>query len=106
MRTRTIRSVLLATALAGVAPFLTPSTAEAALSNCVTRRVFAAYSGTTWMSQTVCNSGEIAVSAGGFCTSAGHMIGVSTTVSTADRLVWLHCSNNGNAYWYAMCCTP
>lgn len=32
------------------------------------------------------------------------MIGASTTNMKLDRDVWLWCSKNGNAVWYAMCC--
>ncbi len=75
--------------------------------SCVTRSVQSNYSGSNWMSQTVCQQNEVAISAGGFCSQAGNMKGASTTTGTADRLVWLWCSQNGAAYWYAMCCkTP
>ena len=100
-----IRTLFIA-AVTVAAPFAMPSNADAALNSCVTRSVNAAYSGTTWLQKTVCNAGEIAVSAGGFCATAGDMKGVSTTTGTTDRLVWLWCSQGGNAYWYAMCCQP
>lgn len=100
-----IRKFIVA-AVAAAVPVTMSFNAEAALSNCVTRSLNATYSGTTWLSKTVCNAGEIAVSAGGFCATAGDMKGVSTTTGTTDRLVWLWCSQGGNAYWYAMCCTP
>ena len=99
-----IRKALL-TAVAAAAPFVTSSPAHA-VSNCVTRSVNSTYTGTTWLSKTVCNAGEIAVSAGGFCSAAGDMKGVSTTSGTVDRLVWLWCNSTGQAYWYAVCCTP
>jgi hypothetical protein len=81
-----------------------------AVSACVTRTVFATYTKPAtkpqWVPKTVCNSGEIAVSAGGFCYSAGSMVGASTTSGTTDRQVWLWCTSTGSAYWYAMCCLP
>ena len=100
-----LRNILLAGVLAS-APFLAPTDAHADLHACVTRTYFGAYSGTSWLAQTVCNAGEIAVSANGFCSAAGDMKGVSTTSGTTDRLVWLWCGQAGNAYWYAMCCQP
>ena len=56
------------------------------------------------MSQAVCEANELAVSAGGFCSQAGQMVGVSTTSGTVDRNVWLQCTQKGPAVWYAMCC--
>jgi len=106
MKLSTIRNFLVSGVLAAAVPFIAPSDANAALNSCITRTVFTAYSGATWLSQTVCSAGEIAVSAGGFCSASGHMVGVSTTSGTSDRLVWLWCSSAGNAYWYAMCCKP
>lgn len=89
-----------------VAPFAMSSNADAALNSCVTRSLLSNYTGATWLSKTVCSAGEIAVSAGGFCSAAGNMKGVSTTTGTTDQLVWLWCSSAGQAYWYAMCCKP
>lgn len=83
-----------------------PSVSRADVNSCVTRTVSANYSGTTWMSQTVCNVGEFALSAGGFCSAAGDRKGVSTTAGTADRQVWLWCNQSGAAIWYALCCQP
>lgn len=97
---------LVVAAVTIAAPLAMSSNADAALNSCVTRSLNATYTGTTWQSKTVCNAGEIAVSAGGFCATAGDMKGVSTTTGTTDRLVWLWCSQGGNAYWYAMCCKP
>lgn len=71
---------------------------------CVTRSVNAGITGGNWRSQTVCQAGEFAMSAGGFCSAAGNMVGVSTTANTTDRNVWLWCTGSGTAYWYAMCC--
>ena len=73
------------------------------LGSCVTRTVNANYAGATWMAQQVCQSNEVAVSANGFCSQAGRMVGASTTSGTADRSVWLWCSQSGPAVWYAMC---
>lgn len=100
-----LRNILLAGVLAA-APFLAPTDARADLHACVTRSVSGTYTGTTWLSQTVCAAGEIAVSANGFCSAAGDMKGVSTTSGSADRLVWLWCNQPGAAYWYAVCCQP
>ncbi|MFO7181163.1 MAG: hypothetical protein DIU78_020855 [Pseudomonadota bacterium] len=104
MTKTTIRNAILA-AVVAAAPFAAPSEAHA-VSNCVTRSVSSTYTGTTWLQKTVCNAGEIAVSAGGFCSAAGDMKGVSTTSGTTDRLVWLWCNQPGQAYWYAVCCQP
>ena len=76
----------------------------ATLGSCVTRTVNANYAGATWMAQQVCQGNEVAVSANGFCSRAGRMVGASTTSGTADRSVWLWCSQSGPAVWYAMCC--
>lgn len=103
---RRVRNALLAVLFAAATGVVMPSAADAALRSCVTRTVSANYSGTTWMSQNVCNVGEIAASAGGFCSAAGDMKGVSTTSGTADRQVWLWCNQPGAAIWYAMCCLP
>ena len=100
-----LRNILLAGVFAA-APFLAPPEAHADLHACVTRSLSATYSGTTWMAQTVCAAGEIAVSGNGFCSAAGDMKGVSTTSGTTDRLVWLWCGQTGQAYWYAVCCQP
>jgi hypothetical protein len=100
-----LRNILLAGVVAS-APFLAPTDAHADIHACVTRIVNTTYTGTTWMAQTVCSAGEIAVSANGFCSAAGDLKGVSTTSGTADRLVWLWCNQTGNAYWYAVCCQP
>jgi hypothetical protein len=101
-----IRHIALAGLLSAAATIFHSSPAEAALNSCVTRTISGTYSGTTWMQQTVCAVGEIAVSAGGFCSAAGDMKGVSTTSGTSDRLVWLWCNQSGAAIWYAMCCKP
>jgi hypothetical protein len=101
-----LRNVMLVGVFAVGATVVAPRAAHASLHACVTRSVNATYSGTTWMSQTVCNSGEIAASAGGFCATAGDMKGASTTSGGTDRLVWLWCNQSGNAYWYAVCCQP
>jgi hypothetical protein len=74
------------------------------LGSCVTRTVNAPFNGTSWMVQHVCKENEVAVSGSGFCSDAGPMIGASTTNMKLDRDVWLWCSKNGNAVWYAMCC--
>ena len=100
-----IRNILLATAFAA-APMLAPTQAHANPHACVTRSLYATYSGTSWMAQTVCAANEVAISAGGFCAASGDMRGVSTTSGTTDRLVWLWCNQTGGAYWYAMCCQP
>jgi hypothetical protein len=101
------RKVFLAGSLAVAAVVvMTPSAAHANLHSCVTRTVSATFSGTSFVPQTVCAVGEIAVSAGGFCTAAGDMKGASTTSGTTDRLVWLQCNQSGSAIWYGMCCVP
>lgn len=103
--TLSVRRLVLSAALAA-APLLAPVQAHANPHACVTRSLFATYSGSTWLAQTVCAANEVAVSAGGFCSAAGDMRGVSTTSGTSDRLVWLWCNQSGGAYWYAMCCQP
>ena len=103
--TFSVRRLVLSAALAA-APLLAPIQAHANPHACVTRSLFATYSGSTWLAQTVCAANEVAVSAGGFCSAAGDMRGVSTTSGTSDRLVWLWCNQSGGAYWYAMCCQP
>ena len=95
-------AVVATVAVSAVAPAAKADTGT--ISSCVTRSLSDTYTGTTWSSRTVCNAGEVAISAGGFCSNAGEMKGVSTTTGTADRLVWLWCSASGQAYWYAMCC--
>ena len=71
---------------------------------CVTRSVNAGITGGSWQMKTVCQAGEVAMSAGGFCSAAGSMVGASTTNGTQDRNAWLWCTASGTAYWYAMCC--
>lgn len=102
---KSIIQKLFIAAVVAAAPLTMASSAHA-LGGCVTRSLSSTYTGSTWLSKTICNAGEVAVSAGGFCNGAGNMKGVSTTTGTADRLVWLWCSQTGTAYWYAMCCTP
>jgi hypothetical protein len=87
------------------------SAAHASVNTCITRTVSATYNSTSWVPQTVCASGEFAVSAAGFCgngtsATAGSLVGVSTTANTKDRQVWLWCTKPGAAIWYAMCCKP
>ena len=72
--------------------------------SCVTRVVNASIVGGNWRSQTVCNSDEVAIAAGGYCSTAGNMVGASTTSGSLNRSGWLWCSQNGNAIWYATCC--
>ena len=110
MSKNAIRRILSTALFAVVATVAVTAAAPAAradtgtISSCVTRSLSDTYSGTTWLSRNVCNVGEVAVSAMGFCSNAGTMKGVSTTSGTADRQVWLWCSATGQAYWYAMCC--
>jgi hypothetical protein len=81
------------------------------IGGCVTRTVSGNYqTGSTWMPQTVCQANEIAISAGGFCSTGGtptgaRMIGVSTTSGSTDGQVWLWCSQTTQAIWYGMCCS-
>jgi hypothetical protein len=72
--------------------------------SCVTRTVSTSIQGGWWRSQTVCNSDELAISAGGYCSTAGDMVGASTTAGSLSRSAWLWCTQNGNAIWYATCC--
>jgi hypothetical protein len=72
--------------------------------NCTTRTVNASIVGGNWRSQAVCNSDEIALAAGGYCSTAGNMVGASTTSGALGRWGWLWCTGNGNAVWYATCC--
>jgi hypothetical protein len=83
-----------------------PRPAVASLAACTTRNVLGSYSGGTWMARQVCQGGEVAVSAGGFCSGAGRMVGASTTNGGTDGSAWLWCSQAGQAYWYGMCCQP
>lgn len=76
-----------------------------ALKSCVTRTVNDKFAGTTWLAKQVCKDNELAVSAGGFCSKAGQMVGASTTNQPIpDGRVWLQCTQPGDAVWYAMCC--
>jgi hypothetical protein len=72
--------------------------------SCVTRVVNASIVSGNWRSQAVCNSDEVAISAGGYCSTAGNMVGASTTNGGLGRYAWLWCTQNGNAAWYATCC--
>jgi hypothetical protein len=104
MNTKTSFRTSFATLLAAVAGLTGTSTSYAA---CITRTIGGTYKGTSWVAEKVCAQGEYAVSAGGFCKGNGvSMKGVSTTAGTTDRQVWLWCSQDGPAVWYAMCCTP
>jgi hypothetical protein len=96
----------LALATTALAPTgtINPGSPTTATMTCVTRSVSASITGGNWRPQTVCNAGEVAMSAGGFCYSAGNMVGSSTTSGTIDRTTWLWCTGSGSAYWYAMCC--
>jgi hypothetical protein len=100
------RNAFMAASLAFAAIAAAPSMARAEVHACVTRSVSATFTGTSFMQQTVCNAGEFALSAGGFCSAAGDRKGVSTTAGTTDRLVWLQCNQTGSALWYAVCCQP
>jgi hypothetical protein len=71
---------------------------------CATRQTSGPITGGFWRQKTICNVGEVAMSAGGYCSGAGQMVGVSTTAGVLDRTSWLWCTGNGNAYWYAVCC--
>jgi hypothetical protein len=97
---------LMVGSIAAAAVLASPLTARADVNSCTTRTVSATYSGTTWMSQNVCQTGEFALAAGGFCSAAGDRKGVSTTAGVVDRQVWLWCNQSGNAIWYAVCCKP
>lgn len=103
---RIVRTAVFAIAAVAVVAVAAPAAHAdtGTISSCVTRSLSDTYTGTTWLSRNVCNVGEVAVSAMGFCSNAGNMKGVSTTTGTADRQVWLWCSATGQAYWYAMCC--
>jgi hypothetical protein len=74
------------------------------LHACVTRSVSGAISAGSWQSNTTCNAGEKAISAGGTCSTAGFMIGAATTSGSFDQTTWLWCSANGTAVWYGVCC--
>ncbi len=101
-----MKYVVIAAALAITGMWATESRADEpkVLTQCTTRTVDGNYSGTTWAMQQVCKENEVAVSAGGFCTQAGAMIGASTTKNQLNREVWLQCSKPGPAIWYASCC--
>ncbi len=100
------RKAALASLFTISATVLSTSFAHADPHACVTRTYSGTYTGTTWQSQTVCSAGEFALSAGGFCSTAGDRKGASTTTGTTDRLVWLWCNQTGPAIWYAVCCQP
>ena len=79
--------------------------ASTSYAACVTRKLEGRYSRTGWMDEKVCAEGEYPVSAGGGCTGNGmSMKGVSTTAGTNDQRIWLWCTQDGPALWYAMCC--
>jgi len=102
----TMKNLLSGIALISLSAFAFAAQAQEAkmLTQCMTRKVEAAYSGTTWMKQTVCSDNEVAISGSGFCLQAGAMIGASTTQNKIDRDVWLWCAKGGAAVWYGVCC--
>lgn len=75
-----------------------------AIKACTTRTVNDNFTGSAWLAKQVCKDKEVAVSAGGFCSKAGQMVGVSTTNGAQDGKVWLQCTQPGAAVWYGMCC--
>jgi hypothetical protein len=72
------------------------------IGNCTPRTFRGNFAGATWMTETTCQPGEIAVAAGGSCGPAGPLVGVRTEGASARTALW--CSRPGPAVWDAMCC--